>query len=443
MAFSFRQLIRKLGPGWLVKDRVREADGTEVETDSRVLFPIMAMLDATAKRAELGVQARMPGLAPEDALEHIGRTFTVLRGPEETTEGYEARLQRGIDDHRVNGNPFALMEQIRGYCAPHAVRVRVYNNHGNCFTLERDGTRSIVESTAWNWDGSMGASKRSRFWVLIYPTVPVTFTQNRFVFTGWTFTNASIGATGLLDPEGGSKGVTIYDSVANAHHKISSTYATFVTGKPHTVSIYAKAAGVRYLWIEVDSTPGAYVYFDLQLGTVSAQVNATGRISPAENGYYLCEASFPACTGATAYIAMATTNGVGDYIGTGAQGITIYKPSITSTNLPSKPWDRITQRWGDATRWVTGKWGGDSGTWGSTATREAVAAIRSIVQFWKPAGTRCASIIVVFDDAALAPSDTAPPLPNALWHKPKYVGERQVPRRSADAIYFNGTSGDN
>lgn len=436
MAFSFRQLIRRLGPGWLVKDRVREADGTEIETDSRVLYSPMAMFDALAKRVELGVQARMPGLAPEDALPHIGRTFTVLRGPQESVAGYEARLQAGIDSHRVNGSPWALLEQLRGYCSPHAVKVRIYNNHGNCFTIDRTGARSIVEATAWNWDGQMGGTLFGRFWVLIYPTVPVAFTGNRFTLSGWTFTNASIGATGVLDPDDGTKGITLYDSAPNAHHKVSSGFATFVAGQPHSVEVYAKMAGVRYCWIEMDSSPGAYVYFDLQNGAVTAEVNATGKISPVGNGYYKCVARFPAPTSGTAYVGMSTTNGVGDYVGTGAQGITIYKPTVTSTYTTSQPWNRTTQKWGDATRWVTGKWGGDSGTWGSNLTREEVSALRQIVQFWKPAGTKCHTIMIVFDDDVLAPTDTAPPLPAGTWETTKYVGQRQVPRRIPDAIYI-------
>jgi hypothetical protein len=284
MAFNFRQLIRSLGPRWLTRDSVLNPDGSKTESDSRVLHPIMAMFDAATKRIQLGRQAMMPGLGPEDALAYIGQSMNVLRGPQESRASYESRLQRAIDDHRINGSPWALMSQLYGYCSPHAVRVRIYNNHGNCFTLERDGvTRTIVENTAWNWDGQTGGVAFGRFWVLIYMT----------------------------------------------------------------------------------------------------------------------------------------------------------------TGSPTQPWNRTTQTWGNAQRWQTGKWGGDSGTWGSNATREEVQALRNIVRFWKPTGTRCVSIMLVFNDSALAPSDTAPPLPDGLWTTPKYSGGRQVARRHADAIYFAGSSGTN
>lgn len=57
-------------------------------------------------------------------------------------------------------------------------------------------------------------------------------------------------------------------------------------------------------------------------------------------------------------------------------------------------------------------WGGAIGTAGytigTTATPDEVAAIRSLVQTWKPAGTTCEWIIISFDPDAWDPSDPEP-----------------------------------
>lgn len=55
------------------------------------------------------------------------------------------------------------------------------------------------------------------------------------------------------------------------------------------------------------------------------------------------------------------------------------------------------------------------GSVGSTASISDVQSIRAIVNEFKPAASKCVSIIVSFDDAAFAPSDTAPPLPDGTW----------------------------
>jgi hypothetical protein len=120
-------------------------------------------------------------------------------------------------------------------------------------------------------------------------------------------------------------------------------------------------------------------------------------------------------------------------------------------------WDGNTAKWSrfwviihpPATLWTTGatfadgtKWG-DAKTWGTTATREQVQTVRSIVADWKPAGTRCVNIIVALDPASFdytAAVDSTG-MPDGLWgHWSKKVAGVQVPARLATARYWDGTS---
>lgn len=115
----------------------------------------------------------------------------------------------------------------------------------------------------------------------------------------------------------------------------------------------------------------------------------------------------------------------------------------TSGTLWSRFWVII---YPPATLWTEGneygdvaaEWGTPSATWGSSATLEEVQTVRALVADWKPAGTRCISIILAFDPASF---DPAAPEPDGLWeHWSKEVGGVQVPARLATARYLDGVT---
>lgn len=99
---------------------------------------------------------------------------------------------------------------------------------------------------------------------------------------------------------------------------------------------------------------------------------------------------------------------------------------------------------------VDGKWGnpnaphwGDPGTtWGTTATPEEVQTVRAIVADWKPAGTRCANIIIAFDPLQFDPTNpsySGGRFPDGLWGRwGKTVDGVRVPARLESARYWDG-----
>lgn len=189
---EWRRLVSVFGPRWLARDQIRLADGELYDLDARVPYALLTLLDIIRLRLRYGVRARMPGLAPIDALQYIGRGLGIFQGPDESTDAYRVRLISGIDDKRLAGTPWPMLRQLRGFLTPHAVRVRIVNEHGHFYTIDRDGTESRVRYTAWNWDngranalakgyvrkranGVVGpAIPWSRFWVIIYPTTDAT-----------------------------------------------------------------------------------------------------------------------------------------------------------------------------------------------------------------------------------------------------------------------------
>lgn len=167
---SLRDTIHKAGPAWLVRDRFSTDGGlTEIETDARVLYALVLVLDELATRQAMGSQAKWPSYAPTDALALLGRDRLILRGPSEAAAAYRTRLLRWLDDHQVRGNPWALMEQIRGYCSPHAIKVRTVDEHGNWRLINDVGTRSRSNGDTWNWDNSALTVAWGRFWLVIEP----------------------------------------------------------------------------------------------------------------------------------------------------------------------------------------------------------------------------------------------------------------------------------
>lgn len=92
---------------------------------------------------------------------------------------------------------------------------------------------------------------------------------------------------------------------------------------------------------------------------------------------------------------------------------------------------------GAATLWTTGNIGTPGATIGTTATVNQVGDVQRIVRDWKPAGTRCVSIIIAFDDASFAPAGGS--LPDGTWaNHLQQTGDPRVPGRLSTARYWEG-----
>ncbi len=181
--------IPDLGPTWLTRDRGIIVNGIPVEVPSRYLTTQATQIQAYYDRINDGVSARfLRAQSPDDALAQQGQIMGILQGPDESRDSYIARLQSGIDDQRLSGGPWSMLRQIRGYCSPHPVRVRIINNHGNAYTIDRDGSETMFRHGAFDWDHAKALALQtnamrtrangivaraipwSRYWVVIYPT---------------------------------------------------------------------------------------------------------------------------------------------------------------------------------------------------------------------------------------------------------------------------------
>lgn len=137
---------------------------------SRLLKALVTPLDAINEWAFQGVKARFPLVGTPTALAHIGRDRLLRRGPAETASAFASRAVRWLDDHRVSGSPWALLDQLAGYYSPAPPLMRVVSSNGTSaiwYTRRPDGTREkrVATPTNWNWDG---LTLRARLFVIIY-----------------------------------------------------------------------------------------------------------------------------------------------------------------------------------------------------------------------------------------------------------------------------------
>lgn len=159
---SFVRTRPKVTARWLT-----EGDG------GLVGYSLDLLKDAFVTRLALGLQTHFPVTAPDDAIAAMGRDRRVRRGRSETLAAYAQRLIRWLDDRKTAGNPFALMQKVSEYTGP-GPKFRTFDPRGNCFTREVDGSTSyLLRQGNWDWDGrpldSLGRTRWSRFWLVIYP----------------------------------------------------------------------------------------------------------------------------------------------------------------------------------------------------------------------------------------------------------------------------------
>lgn len=205
---NFRMSRKFMGPSWLT-----DGDGGIAG------FVMDTLKDAVAEHAREALLIRFPQTdptgtpAPDDALAASGRDRRIVRGINEPSAAYSARLLRWLDDWATAGNPFALMKQLAGYMgvAPGniAPAFRTVDVNGNWFSLNSDGSKvASIAQANWDWDGAPDALVRwSRFWVIIYPNGVWTTAPNYGSGQAYATTAFTWGSTATPDQVATVRGI--------------------------------------------------------------------------------------------------------------------------------------------------------------------------------------------------------------------------------------------
>lgn len=159
--------------------------------------------------------------------------------------------------------------------------------------------------------------------------------------------------SGVTDPAGGTEGATLVEAATTAVHRCYQltiyTPGAIAANSVVTFSVYAKAAGRRYMTLTVSSdgsNNGFAANFDLQSGTTGGVHNNFGdgqyisaSVAQGKNDYYKCIVTGRNSVGSPvggAYLLVSmdssgsTASPDAIYTGDGTSGITIWRPKLTS-----------------------------------------------------------------------------------------------------------------
>jgi len=174
-------------------------------------------MDTLAEAFNQATLARFPMTAPEDALFLIGRDRGIVRGPNETSISYRARLLLWIEAWKGAGVGRAMLDQLAGYLTPATARIRIWTQVGVIYTREADGAFTVEHATGapWNWDGH--PELWARFWVIIYAIGGVPWSREPTIGTaGHTI--------GERIPTGGSIGSSATTSEVQGIRSLVNTW---------------------------------------------------------------------------------------------------------------------------------------------------------------------------------------------------------------------------
>jgi hypothetical protein len=164
MASTFRATRYLTAPRWLT-----DGEGGVVG------YALDLIKDALAERLYQGLMVRFPQQDPDgtpaadDALTIMGRERRVVRGLSETSTEYAVRLKSWLDDRRLAGTPYMLMQKLAEYLGPLA-SFRTVDDRGNWYSRSALGVETaLLKQENWDWSGDPVGERWSRFWVIIYP----------------------------------------------------------------------------------------------------------------------------------------------------------------------------------------------------------------------------------------------------------------------------------
>jgi hypothetical protein len=138
----------------------------------RLAYASYVHIDAMLDAAVAAVNIRFPGVHSNESLPKIGRDRGIRQGYAEPPDNFVARVNKWRQDKRIQGNPYALMRQLRALFNPNNVRIQVINNpkistgKATQYEIDPAGNPLPPVEIDWDWDGDY--TKVSRRWVIIY-----------------------------------------------------------------------------------------------------------------------------------------------------------------------------------------------------------------------------------------------------------------------------------
>ena len=145
-----------------------------------------------------------------------------------------------------------------------------------------------------------------------------------FESSSWTKTASSVTNNTTTSPNGNINADSLIEDTTNTLHQCNQT-TTLLTGV-YTASIFVKANGRSWVFLNIASAANYGVYFDIQNGVVGTiQSNITSAtIQNFGNGWFRCIITASVTIAPRLSITIATANNVVSYLGDGTSGLYIF-----------------------------------------------------------------------------------------------------------------------
>lgn len=196
-------------------------------------------------------------------------------------------------------------------------------------------------------------------------------------------TNATIQTNVAISPDGTQNALALIEDNTYSEHRIRIT-ASIVSGTTYTASVFVKANGRNFVWLNSAITGGAW--FNLATGEVALETGTgTGSIESAGNGWWKISATATAASTTTtsyAYWLQSGEAAVQGNQGDGVSGFYFWGPQLEAGSFP--------------TSYIP--------TSGATATRSADLASVSVSEFGYNQAQ--GSVVVEMDYAGLGYGET-------------------------------------
>jgi len=158
-------------------------------------------------------------------------------------------------------------------------------------------------------------------------------TQSQTFSSAWGNTAVTINQTATTAPNGTATGNSITPTAVSSIHRILSIALNNINGVTYTASVYAKANGYNFLFINCGTAFNAGTTFNLSTGAISATAVGTATITNVGDGWYRCTVTGTATSSNAGTVFLQVNNtqtGATDdtFVGNGTSGIFLWGAQV-------------------------------------------------------------------------------------------------------------------
>jgi len=193
-----------------------------------------------------------------------------------------------------------------------------------------DAGKALITSRrgpAAKFSRGSGATQVNAAGLIEYAPENLITRSEEFDDASWSKSQVTVNQNATTSPSRIINADKVVESTATSIHRIVKGSLSAIAGTIYSVSVYAKADGRRYLYLNAGGF-GSNSTFDLESGVVSATQNGTASITNAGNGWWRCTTMGTAATTQTTVVnfQLNNTSSASDssYTGDGTSGLYLW-----------------------------------------------------------------------------------------------------------------------